>query len=210
MEEFNSADILKKQDRKKRLAFLEVGLFEISFVLIIIIVLFGTLNYFNILSLSALYPNQLGFLPHQPFNVQKTPLTNNLLADNPKFKNYLKLDNQATDAQMSNYIELISAKKIPIDTPQYPEEIYGIFSGFNNNYIQIVTYNGTKNLPYAKDLFILEQRQAEKSATQSSATIGFNEIDKNILFNNNMFGKILHLSITLTSPETVKQIYLTE
>ncbi len=65
MEEFNSADILRNQNRKKRLAFLEVGLFEISFVLIFIVVIFGTLNYFNILSLSTLYPNQLGFLPRK-------------------------------------------------------------------------------------------------------------------------------------------------
>jgi hypothetical protein len=65
MEEFNSKDIIEKQKIKKRFATMEVGLFEISFVLIIIIVLFGLLNYFNILSLSTLYPNQLGFLPHQ-------------------------------------------------------------------------------------------------------------------------------------------------
>ncbi|MCL6096529.1 MAG: hypothetical protein M1444_02480 [Patescibacteria group bacterium] len=81
MEEFNSADILEKQNRKKRLATLEVGLFEISFVLIIIIVLFGLLNYFNILSLSTLYPNTFGFLPHKAFN--STPLPNAQLANSP-------------------------------------------------------------------------------------------------------------------------------
>ncbi len=73
MEEFNSADILKKQNRKKKFALLEIGLFEISFVLIIIIVLFGLLNYFNILSLSTLYPNQLGFLPHQQITGKQLP-----------------------------------------------------------------------------------------------------------------------------------------
>jgi hypothetical protein len=73
MEEFNSADVLKKQDRKRGFAVLEVGLFEISFVLIIIIVLFGVLNYFNILSLSTLYPNQLGFLPHQQTANKQSP-----------------------------------------------------------------------------------------------------------------------------------------
>ncbi len=86
MEEFNSADILKKQNRKKRLAFLEVGLFEISFVFIIIIVLFGILNYFNILSLSAVYPNQLGFLPHKSFDkiaVQKDVISSPLPATSP-------------------------------------------------------------------------------------------------------------------------------
>jgi predicted PurR-regulated permease PerM len=78
MEEFNSVDILKKQNEKKRLTFLEIVLFEISFVLIIVIVVFGALNYFNILSLSTLYPNQLSWLPHQQTikkQTQKYPLT---------------------------------------------------------------------------------------------------------------------------------------
>lgn len=82
MAKFSSADILKEQDGKKKLAFLEVGLFEISFVLIVIIVFFGLLNYFNILSLSKLYPDTFGFLPHKTFNptpLKKTQLTNSPL-----------------------------------------------------------------------------------------------------------------------------------
>ena len=63
----------------KVFAFLEVGIFEIFFVGVVLILLFGTLNYFNILSLSALYP-QLGFLPQNqvsptisPFNQLSCP-----------------------------------------------------------------------------------------------------------------------------------------
>ena len=39
--------------------------FEILFIGIVIIFLTGILNYFNILPLSSLFPNYLGFLPHQ-------------------------------------------------------------------------------------------------------------------------------------------------
>ena len=42
----------------------KVGLFEILLVGIVLIFFFGTLNYFNILSISNVFPNQLGWLPH--------------------------------------------------------------------------------------------------------------------------------------------------
>lgn len=59
---------IEKPEKKglvKALALLEVGLIEVLFVGVVIILLFGTLNYFNILRLSELFPNQLGFLPHR-------------------------------------------------------------------------------------------------------------------------------------------------
>jgi len=94
MEEFNSAEILKKQNRKKRLAFLEVGLFEISFVVIIVLLFFGILNYFNILSLSKLYPNTFGFLPHKTTsssqNLPKTTTTKNTQQASQSYVNNAK------------------------------------------------------------------------------------------------------------------------
>jgi len=50
------------------LALLKVGLFELGFVVVVIALILGVLNYFNIISLNQLYPNQLGFLPHQPIS----------------------------------------------------------------------------------------------------------------------------------------------
>ena len=47
------------------LAFLEIGLFEIGFVAVILLLLFGVLNYFNILSVSEVFPKQLGWLPRK-------------------------------------------------------------------------------------------------------------------------------------------------
>lgn len=61
----------EKKGLLKALALLEVGLIEVLFVGVVIILLFGTLNYFNILRLSELFPNHLGFLPHKPYEQSK-------------------------------------------------------------------------------------------------------------------------------------------
>lgn len=70
-----------KKSWLKVFAFLEVGIFEIIFVGVVLILLFGILNYFNILSLSELYP-QLGFLPKkmdQTSEVTSTQRNTNVL-----------------------------------------------------------------------------------------------------------------------------------
>ncbi len=132
MEEFNSADILKSQNRKRRLVFLEVGLFEISFVLIFIVVIFGTLNYFNILSLSALYPNQLGFLPHQATssNLNKPNATVPMSTKNPQ-----------------QFLEDYAKYAKNLDKPTYNSDlkqtvISAIFTGFNQNNLEAETSEG--------------------------------------------------------------------
>ena len=53
-----------KKEKKSGLLFLEVGLVEISIVVIGLFLVFGTLNYFNILSISKALPF-LSFLPTQ-------------------------------------------------------------------------------------------------------------------------------------------------
>lgn len=40
-------------------------LFEIIFVVVFLVIFFGILNYFNILRLSEIFPNYLGFLPRR-------------------------------------------------------------------------------------------------------------------------------------------------
>lgn len=136
MEEFNSADILRNQNRKKRLATLEVGLFEVSFVLIIIIVLFGTLNYFNILSLSKLYPNQFGFLPHQKILKIPTSSSGSFLT--------------ATDTQIQEYTNYVNqkglAKPTIIETKSQTWEADGLYAGYQNDTIKIVTADGLLEL----------------------------------------------------------------
>lgn len=54
----------KIQDKQKRgILFLEWGIFEVVFVLVLLCVVFGALNFFNILNVSNVFP-QLSFLPH--------------------------------------------------------------------------------------------------------------------------------------------------
>ena len=176
MEEFNSADILKTQNRKKRLAFLEVGLFEISFVLIIIIVLFGTLNYFNILSLSALYPNQLGFLPHQAFT--NTKINQKVAISTP--------NSQSTPIPVSYGENKLSAERIA-ESKAYVKEknfasktsvrqdggsfaVDGIFSAFGKQQIQLVTADGIMNFAFNSST-AFEQMSLTKTDTDSVNTV---------------------------------------
>lgn len=69
----------------KALAFLEIGVFELVFVLVVLALFFGTLNYFNILSLSSLYPNQLGFLPHRPLQQSQQNIPRPSPSPTPEF-----------------------------------------------------------------------------------------------------------------------------
>ena len=58
----------EKKKGLKALAFLQVVLSEIVFVAVVLVLLFSTLNYFNILPISTLWPNQLGWLPHKQYS----------------------------------------------------------------------------------------------------------------------------------------------
>ena len=55
----------EKRHPLKALVFLEIGIFEFVFVAVVLFLLFGTLNYFNILAVSDVFPKQLGSLPKQ-------------------------------------------------------------------------------------------------------------------------------------------------
>ncbi len=77
MEEYppaiNNEPTNQKPNRLHALAFLEVGLFEIGFVGVVLFLLFGVLNYFNILSISDVFPKYLSFLPRQTTQIQNVP-----------------------------------------------------------------------------------------------------------------------------------------
>ena len=70
-------DDIAPQNPKANKSWLKVFALEVLFVGVVLILLFGILNYFNILSLSSLYP-QLGFLPQK--NVSQTISTLNKLS----------------------------------------------------------------------------------------------------------------------------------
>ncbi|MCL4353050.1 hypothetical protein M1615_01095 [Patescibacteria group bacterium] len=66
----------KKGLVSKILSVFEVGLFEIVFVAVTLCLFFFILNYFNLIRLWQIYPKELGFLPHRPYQSQ-TDLTVN-------------------------------------------------------------------------------------------------------------------------------------
>ena len=70
-------DDIAPQNPKANKSWLKVFALEVLFVGVVLILLFGILNYFNILSLSSLYP-QLGFLPQK--NMSQTISTLNKLS----------------------------------------------------------------------------------------------------------------------------------
>lgn len=64
-------------DGKKSLQILGFGIAEILGILAVIAIFFGVLNYFNILSLSSLYPKYFGSLPHQPLSQSTQTISTN-------------------------------------------------------------------------------------------------------------------------------------
>lgn len=135
MKEFNSAEILKKQDRKKKLVFLEVGLFEISFVAIIVLLFFGILNYFNILSLSKLYPNTFGFLPHKTISSNiNTPNTN------------VPIQSKNPQQVLEEYAKNTKNLDKPFYNPDLKQTVISaIFTGLNQNNLGVETSVGKMN-----------------------------------------------------------------
>ena len=172
MEEFNSAEILKKQDRKKRFALLEIGLFEISFVLIIIITFFGLLNYFNILSLSTLYPNQLAFLPHQDQKINKqaavsTP--NSKSSPAPIFYGKKELPSEKISEYQAYVKEKNFASKTTIGQDKKSFAVDGIFSAFAKQQIQLITADGIIDFTFNSST-TFEQMSLAKTSTDSAST----------------------------------------
>lgn len=72
MEE-NTVEAPQPQENKKVLSLIGI---EAAIVLVVALIVVGVLNYFNILSLSKNYPQIFGFLPHQPYEINKNSINN--------------------------------------------------------------------------------------------------------------------------------------
>jgi hypothetical protein len=104
-----SLDIPQQTNKNKRIFF-----FEIACIVTSLILLFGALNYFNILSLSKFFP-QLGFLPHITQNISTTKPKPTPAVGFGDLKPYAKFckEFQKTQAKISceKAIELALAQK---------------------------------------------------------------------------------------------------
>ncbi|MCL5432660.1 MAG: hypothetical protein M1524_00905 [Patescibacteria group bacterium] len=80
----------QNQPRKNSfLSFVEIGVFEIIFVIVCFLLIFGTLNYFNILSVSDAFPQYLGWLPRQTNTASKQAETSIAVPTSAQQKNSL-------------------------------------------------------------------------------------------------------------------------
>jgi hypothetical protein len=127
----------------KSLMLLEVGLLEIGFVVLMLLIFFGVLNYFNIISLSSLYVNQLGWLPHI---TKSTNVSNNSQSSIPPQKPTPTPSTQNLD----NAVTTILAP--PTYTKE--DESYSLESTLNKqngDSITVDSYKGTLDFTLAPD-----------------------------------------------------------
>lgn len=150
------------------------GLLGILFLIIGVLVIFGVLNYFNILSLSRLYPNLFGSLPHK--QISKTNLS---FGPTPTPKTFLYDWNNA-QMILEKFIkenlkpEFLPAKiqseqgTIATDSGKGTEYEYGVKWKKNNLFIVGFFHYGLKtNIPSDYE-FIIQ----DNSIQNSTATVG--------------------------------------
>jgi hypothetical protein len=116
---------------------------EILGLLAVFVLFLLVLNYFKIISL----PN--------PFYKTSTPTTNTVNTNTENNNqsiapvNFVKLQNQATDSQISKFNAYAASFSDPANQKD-PNSylIHGVFSGFDNQNIQVVTEYGVLNLKF--------------------------------------------------------------
>ena len=92
-----------QQDRSTK----KIRSFEIIFIPIVLVLLLGILNYFNVLKLSRLFPNQLNFLPHisyeEPQNQKVPPARQSFPTFSPNSATFA-YDTSKANSLLSNYL----------------------------------------------------------------------------------------------------------
>ena len=210
----------QNKSKFKSLMLLEVGFLEIGFVVLVLLVFFGILNYFNILSLSSLYPSKLGWLPHITKNSQvSTQVTPSPAAQIPTPKQTLspealaiqgkQLTNEASLVDISNYIAQIT-QRFPTPTPLVttnPEDIStsGILSGYDATYFQIIGPDKTATNYYYDSTTVFNSVGAAGTAPSSNA-VGFTQKSSTDILNNANFGKFLSIDYTSTTSGYLKAL----
>lgn len=69
--------------------------------MVVLIVFFGALNYFNIISISRIFPNQLGWLPHKAFVVSTEVVQVNITPTPTKTIPSLPIDPESKDVYLA-------------------------------------------------------------------------------------------------------------
>jgi hypothetical protein len=157
--------------------------FEICGLIAIFVILLLLLNFFNILSLSKIYPSQLGWLPH--------------ISTSSSNSNYTPVDTSSITTK--DTVDKINTYK----TYNVPNVYYskqdnsmaagGIFAGYGKNTILVISSNNTLVLNFdAKTVF--EEASISVPQGSSAATMGFNPYsDFNSFIKNVSFGKYVQV-----------------
>jgi len=147
---YSNSEMSEETNKKKKGIFFAL-VYEILGLTILFFVFWGVLNYFSIISLNSINPILFGWLPHlnQTTGIKlanQTPVTNN---QSPAPANFAKLQNQASNTQMQKYISYATGFSEPAKDPNSNNYVSnGVFSGYDNQTVQVVTKDGTLNLSF--------------------------------------------------------------
>ncbi len=166
---------------------------------IIIIILIFVIILLTITAI--LYLNKSQILP----NLQER---HTVQANDPRLTNIPKIQNQANKTNFQNYLQIVDDKNLPQNNQSDKNEIYGIFTGFGQNSIQIVNSGGYSTYNLEKNVTVFTYKPATQSANKDVVTLVATPINNSDFFNTSSFGKIIQLLLTSAATQTVKSINL--
>lgn len=148
-----------------------VLLAEISGLLVVFIVFLLFLNFFNILSLSTIYPNQLGFLPHlsQPTQTQPpafSPTPTLALVD---ISMITTKDSAGNISKYKTY-----ALPAPIFSTENKDwQADGVLAGYSANNLMLISSNSTLVFNFNAQTIFEEVAISALPGSSGGATLGF-------------------------------------
>jgi len=158
---------------KELLDVFEIGIFEIVFILVILSVIFGLLNYFNILSLSKIY-KPLGALPRILPTPSPLPLPTPFVYDKNASTTLLSL---YTSQILVGSYEFLISKSDPKNTQQF-QNIFTYSWGLDDKTtLQGKIFNKIDSHDY--DYLQLSVQSASTSAIPQNATASAQQILSN-------------------------------
>lgn len=180
-----------KKNKFHALALLEVGVFELVFVTVVLFLIFGTLNYFNIFPVSSTFPEYLSWLPRKAPN-GASPRQNKLsfTPAKPTITPEFQYDTKKAEAILTQYIkdtikpDFLPAKldikqSYQIDGKPGPEHGFNFYYKTNNLLISSTFhYLERSNAQDGFSIFIqppnIQETTASASLANSLTSLYFN------------------------------------
>lgn len=167
-----------QQPASRPLAFIRFGVIEIIFVATVLALFFGTLNYFNILSVSKLNPQLFGRLPHKPYIV----VSNRATTTPTPTPTIFPYDSKTAESLLAQYLkETLKPKFLPakIDVKQGLSidnrndnimfEFGSSFTIDKNNISATYHYKENTNIQNDFSIFIQPENVTQATATAALA-----------------------------------------